>query len=40
MSILFEKKGQKIIKTVFMIVGILVVTSMVIMYAPGILALL
>lgn len=40
MSILFEKKGQKVIKVIFSIVGILVVISMVILYAPGILSFL
>jgi hypothetical protein len=36
MSLLFHKKSQRIIRAVFLVVGILVVISMLGLYAPGI----
>jgi hypothetical protein len=40
MSILFHKKSKKVMGVVFGIVGVLVVTSMILLYAPGILSLI
>jgi hypothetical protein len=40
MSVLFHKKSRKAMKVIFGIVGVLVVASMILLYAPGILALI
>jgi hypothetical protein len=40
MSILFHKKSKKAMNIIFGIIGVLVVASMILLYAPGILALI
>lgn len=39
MSILFSKKGRKVIQVVFTVVAVLVALSMILMSAPGIIGL-
>jgi hypothetical protein len=40
MSVIFGKKGKKVMGRIFAVLAILVVVSMVMLYAPGILALI
>lgn len=39
MSILFSKKGRKAIQVIFSFVAVLVTLSMILMFAPGIVAM-
>ena len=34
---LFHKKSQKVIRKLFIVIGILIIISMVLLYAPGLL---